>query len=302
VRILVTGAGGLLGSLLVVRARARGLDVSGLTRSDLDVTDPRAVRAAIAAAAFDWVVHCAAYTDVDRAEAEPEVAWSVNAGGTRLLAEAAAEASGRLVYVSTDYVFDGRKRTPYRVGDRPNPLSTYARSKLAGEREARRAYRARAAWGIAPTVVRTGWLYGSDGRGFVRAILERARSGEVLRVVDDQVGRPTRAANVADVVLDLMAHGAAGTWHVADRGTATWLDLAREALRVEGVDAEVEGTSTEAWGAAAPRPAWSVLDLDRTEAALGRAMEEWKTALEECLRPTSTGPAPHAATTTAESV
>jgi dTDP-4-dehydrorhamnose reductase len=288
VRILVTGAAGLLGSQFVAQGRGLGYDVTGTDRAEVDVTDEDAVREAVDGAPYDWVVHCAAYTAVDRAESEPEEAFAVNGEGTRTVASAAADAGVRMVYISTDYVFDGRKRTPYRVGDRPNPLSVYGKSKRAGERAVRRRYDERAGWGLRPLIVRTGWLYGAGGRGFVRTILDRAREGVPLRVVQDQTGRPTAAANVAAHTLALMARKEAGIWHVADGGSATWLDLAREAVALDGVDAEIEGVSTETWGAAAPRPAYSVLDVSRTEEALGRPMQAWPEALRSCLAETDT--------------
>jgi dTDP-4-dehydrorhamnose reductase len=285
VRVLVTGAGGLLGSLLVERAGRAGHDVVAATRADVDVTDGAAVRRAISDAGPDWVVHCAAWTAVDRAEAEPEAAFAVNARGAGHVASAAAASGARLAHVSTDYVFDGRRRAPYRVGDRPNPLSVYGRSKWAGERAVRRAFEEGSAWGAEPLIVRTGWLYGEGGRGFVRTIVDRASAGAALRVVDDQVGRPTSAANVTEALLDLIERGAGGIWHVADRGEATWLEFAREAVRIAGMDVDIEGVSTASWGAPAPRPGYSVLDLGRTEEALGRPMQEWKEALAVCLGP-----------------
>lgn len=271
----MTGARGLLGSEFVRSAHARGHGVVGLGHEELEVTNPAAVREAVVQASADWIVHCAAYTAVDRAESEPDLAMLVNRDGAAHVARAAAEVGPRLLYVSTDYVFDGEKATPYLPGDEPRPRSTYGRSKLEGERAVMRTATA----GRRPLVVRTGWIYGAGGRNFVEAMLERARRGERLQIVDDQTGRPTWARNVAAVSLDLMEREVEGVWHVADRGTATWIELAREAMGRAGVEAEIAGVSSEAWGAAARRPRWSVLDLEATEALLGRAMEPWREAL-----------------------
>lgn len=269
----MTGAGGLLGSD-VVRVGAEH-DVVGLTHADLDVTDGKAVRQRVGDEAPEWVVHCAAYTAVDRAEEESEEALRVNRGGSANVAAAAADAGARMVYFSTDYVFDGRKRTPWLPTDPVAPLSVYGRTKFAGER---------AAQGAQTLVVRTGWLYGAGGHNFVEAMLTRAEQGESLQVVDDQWGRPTWTRNVAGVTLELMVRGAdEGVWHVADRGEATWLELASEAIRLGGVDATVHGVSTKAWGAAAPRPEYSVLDLEATEEYLGRPMMAWREALRAYL-------------------
>jgi dTDP-4-dehydrorhamnose reductase len=289
------------------------MDCVPLGREGADVTDLEAVRAAIRTA-FDsargsgplsgpgstpasrpslWVIHCAAYTAVDRAESDPDQATRVNRDGAENVARAAAEAGARFAYISTDYVYDGDRDRPWLPTDPVAPRSVYARSKLDGERAAERAIRGGDGGGPgaghagrvtdAPLIVRTGWLYGAGGRNFVRAILDRAERGEDLRVVDDQRGRPTWARNVAEVVLDLAERGGAGIWHVADGGDATWLEFAREAVRLRGLEVRVEGVSTQTWGAAAPRPGYSVLDLTATEDALGRAMMTWKEALRRFL-------------------
>jgi len=275
VRIAVTGASGLLGSEVVEQARARGWDVAPLTRTELDVRDADAARRMLRAARPNAVVHCAAYTAVDRAESEPELARAVNVDGTRHVAEAAAATGARLVYVSTDYVFDGKKRTPYLPDDETGPLSVYGATKLEGERAALAAE-------PSALVVRTSWLYGSTG--FVPAILRKAASGETLRVVDDQRGRPTWAPDLAEAFLDLFASGARGVYHAAGGGDCTWLELAREALRVRGLDVPVRSISSADFGAAAERPAYSVLDLTATEARLGRPMRDWREALHMHLR------------------
>lgn len=313
-RILVTGARGLLGSEFVRAAAARGIGCVPLAREDVDVTDAEAVRRVIGVAARAaeateprtgtvpteahpapvWVVHCAAYTAVDRAESEADEARRVNRDGAGNVARAAAVAGARFVYISTDYVYDGDRVRPWLPTDPVAPRSVYARSKLEGERAVEEAYVMGEGPGAgpadvvsgadAPLIVRTGWLYGSGGRNFVRAILDRAECGEGLRVVSDQRGRPTWARNVAEVVLDLAERGMAGVWHVADGGDATWLEFAREALRIRGLEVDIEGVSTRAWGAAAPRPGYSVLDLTATERVLGRSMMTWQEALGRFLR------------------
>lgn len=282
-RLLVTGAAGLLGTEVVAAATRRGLAVQPATRADLDVTDAEGVRAALADHGDPGrpaaVVHCAAYTAVDGAEAEPELAARVNGEGSANVASAAAEAGVLLVHVSTDYVFDGEAHVPYAPDHPVAPRSVYGRTKLEGER---------AALASAPgaLVVRTSWLYGSGGRNFVTAMLERGRAGAETRVVDDQRGRPTWARNTAEGILDLLDRRARGIWHVADGGDATWLELAREAFRLCGIDTPLGPVSTEAWGAPAPRPAYSVLDIRGTEALLGRTSMHWREALRRFLTET----------------
>jgi dTDP-4-dehydrorhamnose reductase len=270
VRILVTGADGLLGTAVAADARSRGHETLAMGRASLDVTDAAATRAAIGDARPDVVVHCAAYTAVDRAESEPDLARAVNRDGTRHVAEAAGAVGATLVYVSTDYVFDGRKRTPYLPTDEPAPQSAYARTKLEGEREALE-------WPGA-LVVRTSWLYGSEN-GFVPAILRRARDGGTLRVVDDQRGRPTWAPHAAAVILDLLDTGARGVWHAANGGECTWFELACTALALEGLAVDVAAVSTAEYGAPATRPAYSVLALEATEERRGRRLPDWRGGL-----------------------
>jgi dTDP-4-dehydrorhamnose reductase len=233
------------------------------------------VRETLAGERPDAVVHCAAYNAVDQAEAEPEVACVVNRDGARNVAAASAEIGCVPVYISTDYVFDGEKGSPYLPGDPAAPLSVYGRTKLWGEQVTTEA---------APEhlIVRTSWLYGDD-KGFVPAVLRRAEAGQGLRVVDDQRGRPTWAPEAAAALLDLLDRGARGVWHVSGGGTCSWLELAREALHRAGLRHEVTAISTAEYGAAAARPPVSLLDLTATEQLLGRQMTDWRESLSRFL-------------------
>jgi dTDP-4-dehydrorhamnose reductase len=204
------------------------------------------------------------------------------------VADAAASVGARFVYLSTDYVFDGRSRTPYPVDATPAPLSAYGRSKLAGEEAARRAGR----W----TVVRTSWVYGGRGGGFLSAVLSRAREGRPLRVVSDERSRPTWVRDLARALLDLVTADVSGIFHAAGGGHATRLELARTALEVAGLDAEVEAVTSRAWGAAAPRPLYSVLDLVTTERVLGWTLPPWDVSLRRHLTGEGSGElGPHGA-------
>jgi dTDP-4-dehydrorhamnose reductase len=260
----------------VQEARARGHDVVALGRAELDVTDERNVASTIAGHAPDAVVHCAAYTAVDRAESEPDRAFAVNRDGARHVAAAASRAGAVVLQVSTDYVFDGRGDRPYLPDDETGPRSVYAKSKLEGEHAVLDGCEE-------SIVVRTSWLYGG-GSGFVPAILRRAGRGEPLRVVDDQRGRPTWAPHAASTLLDLLGRDVRGIWHVAGGGECTWYELAERAVRLAGYDVPIEPVSTAELGAPAPRPAYSVLDLEATERLLGRRMVDWREALAEYIR------------------
>ena len=217
-------------------------------------------------------MHCAGFTAVDDAEEEPARAMAVNRDGTCNVALAAAAIGASLVYPSTDYVFDGRSDRPYRPEDETHPVNAYGRSKLAGEKVLETTD---ARW----TVVRTSWLYGPDGKDFIDMILGARYRSSPLKIVNDQVGCPTWTDSLAPALVELAERGAIGTYHLCDRGKATWLDLARGAAILADLDVELEATTTEAWGAPANRPRYSVLDSSKAEALLGRSMPMWGDSL-----------------------
>ena len=276
-RILITGAAGLLGNAVVRTAEERGHDVQAFGRSDLDVTDAGEVDRRLRAEKPKVVVHCAAYTAVDRAEEESGQAMAVNRDGTRDVAMAAAQVGATVIYPSTDYVFDGRADVPYRPDDETSPVSAYGVSKLAGEQVL-------AVSGCSRMVVRTSWLYGSGGRDFVDIVLDRGqRRGSEMTVVDDQVGCPTWTGSLAPGIVDLAEAGVPGTYHLCDAGQASWLDLARQVAQDAKLDLEFKATTTLAWGAAAHRPPFSVLDCTKVETLLGREMTPWQESLRTYL-------------------
>ncbi len=255
VRVLVTGAGGQLGRELVAAFEAAGgrHDVVAATRRQLDVADRDQVLGAICTLAPDAVVHAAAWTAVDACEGDPDRALAVNALGTRWVADGARRVGAHVCYVSTDYVFDGRKGAPYHEWDDPNPQSVYGRSKLGGERE------------LDPgsTVVRTSWVFGVHGANVVKAILALAEGDGALRFVHDQRGRPTEAADLAGMVVRLVTARLPGTFHVTNGGDTTWYELARDVLRLAGHDpGRVEPVATADLDPPrpAPRPPDSRLD------------------------------------------
>jgi dTDP-4-dehydrorhamnose reductase len=252
-RILVTGAGGMLGRDLVTVLAAGGAEVTPAKRGELDITDAAAVTAAVPG--HDVVVNAAGWTDVDGAEAHEADATRVNGLGPQLLAAACAAEDALLVHVSTDYVFDGTARTPYPEDAPLAPRSAYGRSKAAGEQAVR------ALLPGSSYVVRTAWLYGEHGTSFVRTMASLEATRDTLDVVDDQVGAPTWTREVAAAVHRLVTSDApAGTYHATAAGQTSWFGLARAVFEELGADPErVRRTTTEAFPRPAPRPAYSVL-------------------------------------------
>lgn len=280
-RLLVTGAGGMLASALVPVFEARGHSVTAFSREALDVTRCADVRRAVREATPDWVVHLAAFTDVDGCEKDPDRAFVVNGLGARNSAMAAFEVGAGVLALSSDYVFDGRTREPRREHDIVGPLSQYGRSKLAGERGARE---------VNPRhiIVRTSWLYGAGGRNFVDTILSRARSGQPLAVVDDQRGSPTWTADLSLGLADLIERGEYGTYHITNSGDCTWHEFAEAICREAGLTADIRRITSEELARPATRPAYSVLDPTWFEHVSGRRMPHWQDALGRYLRQTTT--------------
>lgn len=278
-RIVVLGAGGQLGRRLVQAfERASTAEVVGLDRAGLDVTDRVAVHGAVEALRPRWIVNAAAMTAVDACEREMERAVRVNALAVRWVVEAAERFGARVCHVSTDYVFDGRSTRPYTEADLPNPMSVYGRTKLHGE------------WELRPgldSCVRTAWLMSSDDGCMLGTIDRLRRTDGPLRFVDDQVGSPSFADDVALGIVELVRREVTGVVHVTNSGQASWFDVAREALVAFGDDPHrVQPITTMALGGTvvAPRPAFSVL-AGVVRAAVGlEPLRPWQEALGTAVR------------------
>jgi dTDP-4-dehydrorhamnose reductase len=262
-RVLITGAGGQLGHALQQAFAAD--DVLALARADWDVTQPASVDRL--PGDIDLVLHTAAWTDVDGAEADPQSAAAVNIAGTAH----AASLRAPLVTFSTDYVFDGRKRSPYVESDGPSPASAYGRTKLHGE----------AAAGMQAWVIRTSWLFGPTGHNFLRTMLRLGAERDEVSVVDDQRGCPTFVGHLAEATRELVdADLPKGLWHVAADGECTWAEFAEAIFEEAGLDTRVRRISTAELERAAPRPAYSVL---RSERAGAPHLPHWREGLRACL-------------------
>jgi dTDP-4-dehydrorhamnose reductase len=284
-RVLVLGAGGQVGSELLRHSWPADTKLIAFDRGGLDITRREAVSAAIAGERPDVVVNAAAYTAVDRAESERDAAWAVNCTGLATIAAACRKAGIPLIHISTDYVFDGTKTGPYRENDPVNPLGVYGASKEGGERAVREALREH-------VILRTAWVYSAQGHNFVRTMLRLATERPVLRVVADQIGSPTSAADIAVAIAQVaqhITHGntAWGTYHFTDAGTVTWHGFAEAvfdlAARWRGPPPRVEAITTADYPTPARRPANSVLDCSRIAAAFAIEPRPWRVALAEVI-------------------
>jgi dTDP-4-dehydrorhamnose reductase len=278
-KILVTGAGGQLGQALVAAA-PQDVEIIAVSRAECDLSDPASINAAIAAHRPDVLINAAAYTAVDRAETEVELAMRVNGEAVMVMRNALAEYGGRLVQVSTDFVFDGGSNRAYAPDARRNPLSTYGLSKAAGEDAA----------GEGALIVRTSWVYAAGGGNFVRTMLRLMRERDELSVVHDQLGAPTLASGLAATIWALIAANATGIYHHRDAGVASWYDFAvaiqEEALALGMLTRTIpiHPIPASAYPVPARRPAFSLLDDSATRALLGDAPPHWRANLRKMLK------------------
>lgn len=272
-KVIVTGAGGMLGGDVVSELVARDHEVYALARANLDITDPADVEDALGEIGPDVVVNCAAWTDVDGAEENEQAAMQANDTGAALVARVARDRGASILHVSSDYVFDGSKRTPYVESDMPAALSAYGRSKQAGETSVAVANPRH--W-----IVRSSWLYGVRGKNFVETMLRLANEQPEVLVVSDQVGTPTYTRHLAPALADLIEGKPYGIYHVAAAGSCSWFEFAQEIFDQTGTECRVMAATTEMLGRPAPRPAYSVLGTERDDVP---ALPEWREGLREYL-------------------
>ena len=273
--VLIVGIDGMLARAFKGLLAAHEVRATHVGLPEVDLSNPSSI-SEIQAPGVTHVVNCAAWTDVDGAEANEPQATAVNATGAAALASWAAERDARFVHFSTDYVFDGASSSPYPVDAPIEPIGAYGRSKAAGERLVLDA---------APDalIVRTSWVYAPWGKNFPLTIARLAAERDSLKVVNDQTGRPTSAEHLARIALALMRHGCTGPWHASDGGVCTWFDMATLIVERIGAACTVEPCTTAEFPRPAPRPAYSVLDLSKTEQLLG-PMPPWQDNLADVLR------------------
>jgi len=281
--ILVTGASGQLGSEIRERsARYGGYTFVFTDMSELDITDRDATASFIAELSPSWIINCAAYTAVDKAEEDEETATLINAGGVENIVSAVTGSDCRLIHISTDYVFDGTSSVPYLEDDTPSPDSAYGRSKLAGEKAAMN-------W-PQTLIIRTSWLYSSYGNNFVKTILGKAGSAQSINVVFDQTGSPTYAADLAAAILEIISGViqnrhvfVPGIFNYSNEGVCSWFDLAVEIVSVAGSECRVIPVRSSAYPSRVRRPAYSVLDKTRIRENYSLTIPYWRTSLNNCI-------------------
>lgn len=276
-KILVTGAKGQLGREL------QSIVGSGWCFTDideLDICSKEAVEAYVTSNHIDTIVNCAAYTNVDRAEDEPQEAERINSDAVALLAEVARRHNIRLIHISTDYVFGGTHyNTPISEDAEPQPLGAYGTTKLMGER-------AVVGSGCRHVIIRTAWLYSPYGKNFVSTILRLATERDTIRVVSDQIGSPTYAHDLALVIRDISEGriAAEGLYHYTNEGVVSWYEFARAIVNIAGLECKVEACTTAEYGAKAPRPAYSVLSKAKISSVLEDEIPQWRVSLERCIK------------------
>ncbi|UHA71973.1 dTDP-4-dehydrorhamnose reductase [Paenibacillus sp. 481] len=275
-KVLVTGAQGQLGADMMELLKRKGITAVGYGKDQLDITNAEQVLEVIGYERPTHVVHAAAFTKVDEAEGERDKAYAINAFGTRNVAVAANKVGARLVYVSTDYVFDGRATTPYHEFARPRPMNVYGATKYEGENFVRN-HHARA------FIVRTSWVFGVHGPNFAKMILQLGHQQPELKVVHDQVGSPTYTVDLAEMILQLMVTERYGTYHVSNSGTCSWYEFACAIMEEAGLAVKVRPVPTSQFPRPARRPAFSALEGMALRLNGFPALRPWQEALRDFI-------------------
>jgi dTDP-4-dehydrorhamnose reductase len=277
-KLLVIGHQGQLGRDMMLAASASGFAADGVDFPAIDITSGAGTAAAVGRYRPDAIINCAAHTAVDKCETDTAAAFSVNADGVKNLALAARQSGAKLVHISTDYVFDGAKKTPYVESDTPNPMSAYGKSKLAGEKLLLDTY-------DRYFIFRVAWLYGTRGNNFLKTIRglaqKRAGTGEPVRVVNDQIGTPTYTMHVCNQVLSMVSGERFGLYHCTNEGQCSWFDFAQAIVQAYAIPVEVLPCTTAEFPRPAPRPANSVLENEQLKKLGMNIMPQWEKGLEE---------------------
>ncbi len=275
-KVLVTGAEGQLGTDLVLLLHLSGYEVFGMGKSKLDITNENQVNSLVSQIMPDVIIHCAAYTNVDKSESQPDLAFQINGIGTRNIAIAAETIKAKLVYISTDYVFDGKSNTPYHEFSQVSPINVYGNSKLAGENFVRDFH-------SKYFIVRTSWVFGMNGNNFVKTMLKLSKGMEQVMVVNDQVGCPTYTMDLSKCIVQLIETNKFGTYHVSNAGSCSWFEFAQEVFRQTNITINLKPCTSEEFQRPAPRPHYSVMDDLGLRINNFVTLPHWKNALNQFL-------------------
>lgn len=277
-KVMVTGVAGQLGYDVIKELQARAIECKGVDLADFDITDANAVAAYIENYKPDVVIHCSAYTAVDKAEEEPDMCWAVNVDGTENIAKACRSIDAKMVYISTDYVFPGKGEQFYEVADEIGPLSVYGKTKLAGEEKVKQ-------WLQKYYIVRISWVFGLNGNNFIKTMLRLGKARNEISVVSDQMGSPTYTADLAPFLCDMVAaDDKYGTYHATNEGICSWAEFAEEIFRQAGCETKVKFISTAAYPTKAVRPLNSRLSKNSLDAAGFSRLPQWQDALRRYLK------------------
>ncbi|NME83080.1 dTDP-4-dehydrorhamnose reductase [Clostridium sp. SM-530-WT-3G] len=275
--ILITGVNGQLGFDIAKELKRRNVEFIGTAKNDLDVTDREATENYILKINPDCVIHCAAYTDVDRAEEEKDMCYKVNCIGTENIARACKKAGAKMIYISTDYIFDGKGKIPFEVNDAANPLNVYGRSKYEGEKKVS---------GLLEKyfIVRVSWIFGANGKNFVKSMLNLGTRNRNLNVVCDQVGSPTYTVDLAVILCDMLASDQYGVYNVTNEGFCSWAEFAEEIMKQSNLGCKINYISTKKYRTKATRPLNSRMSKLKLYRAGFKRMPLWNDALNRYLR------------------
>jgi len=275
-RVLVTGYHGQLGYDVVKLLKEQGEEVLGATREHFDLTDEAKIKEVIKGFKPEVVVHCAAYTQVDKAEDNKELCYAVNVLGTRYIAEACREINAKMVYISTDYVFDGSSDKPYEVNDKVNPVNYYGETKLQGELEVSKILDNH-------FIIRISWVFGENGNNFVKTMLRLAETRIELSVVGDQNGSPTYTKDLAILIAEMIRTEKYGIYHASNEGACSWNEFAKAIFEYRGLEVKVNAIPTSDYPTRAKRPMSSIMSKDKLEQNGFKRLPDWKDALQRYL-------------------
>lgn len=276
-KVVVTGVNGQLGFDVVKELKSKpNVDIIGIDIEDLDITNENAVIAFFEREKPNAIIHCAAYTAVDKAEDNKDLCMNVNVNGTKNLVEQAKKCSAKFVYISTDYVFDGEKSFPYEINDQPNPQSVYGESKYLGEVETLKYDK--------HFIVRISWVFGKNGFNFVKTMLKLGNEKDFLRVVNDQFGSPTYTYDLSRLLIDLIDTDKYGTYHVTNEGSCTWYEFAKEIFRLANIKTQVSPILTTEYPTKAKRPKTSIMSKTSLDENGFTHLPHWKDAVSRYLK------------------